>query len=115
MPLMDSENEELQLCAIRVYVLYTFGCTVFADKNDTRISSLWLEYLDDMNGLDEYAWGTTILTFIYRQLRQTSRFKVKQILGYMTLLEIWIYEHFPSLVRPPHNVNFVVGNPLSSR
>ncbi|KAL8527768.1 hypothetical protein ACS0TY_005567 [Phlomoides rotata] len=88
---------------------------LFADKYGTRISSSWLEYLEDMDALDEYAWGTTTLAFLYRQLGQASRFKVKQISDYLTLLETWIYEHFPTLVRPPHNANFVVGNPLSGR
>ncbi|KAL8520916.1 hypothetical protein ACS0TY_011461 [Phlomoides rotata] len=39
LPLMESEDEDLQLCAARAYVLYTFGCTLFVDKSGTRISS----------------------------------------------------------------------------
>ncbi|KAL8546639.1 hypothetical protein ACS0TY_006383 [Phlomoides rotata] len=111
---MTSEDENDVLYAARAYVMYTFGCSIFADKSGDRVPTAWLEYLEDMGGIHEYAWGAATLAYLYRQLGLASRFKTAQMAGYLTLLEAWIYEHFPSL-RPPRNMDFQSPKPLSLR
>ena len=58
--------------------------------------------LTDIDAISSYAWGAAALAFLYRQLGLASRTGVKQIAGYLKLLEAWIYEHF-RLGRPHPN------------
>ncbi|XP_028220305.1 protein MAINTENANCE OF MERISTEMS-like [Glycine soja] len=44
-----------------------------------------------------YAWGAAALVHMYDNLNDTSKSTVRQLAGYITLLQCWIYEHFPSI------------------
>ncbi|KOM52191.1 hypothetical protein LR48_Vigan09g085000, partial [Vigna angularis] len=46
-----------------------------------------------------YAWGVAALAYLYEQLRDASLASTKQMAGYLTLFQSWIYEHFPGLGR----------------
>ena len=73
--------------AARAYLLYLLGCTLFTDKSGTRVSVQYLEPLLDLGQVHTYAWGAAGLAFMYRQLGLATRSGVKQIAGYITLLE----------------------------
>ncbi|CAI0446193.1 unnamed protein product [Linum tenue] len=47
--------------------------------------------------LGEYAWGARALAYLYRQLGIASRAESKGVAGCLTLLQCWIYDHFPTL------------------
>ncbi|KAH6785794.1 hypothetical protein C2S51_038249 [Perilla frutescens var. frutescens] len=55
------------------------------------------------------------LAFLYRQLGVGSRVGCRQIAGFLTLLEAWIYEHFPTLGRPQQNTDYRSGQPFAMR
>ncbi|XP_028109692.1 protein MAIN-LIKE 2-like [Camellia sinensis] len=78
-------------------------CTLFSDKSGGKVPVVYLGLLMDLGSIHTYAWGAAALAFLYRQLGFTSRSGVKQIGGYMTLLEAWIYEHFRAF-RPHQNM-----------
>ncbi|KAF5934337.1 hypothetical protein HYC85_030508 [Camellia sinensis] len=59
----------------------------------------------DLGSIHTYAWGAAALAFLYRQLGCASWLGVKQMGGYMTLLEAWIYEHFRAF-RPHQNMGY---------
>ncbi|XP_028193345.1 uncharacterized protein LOC114378965 [Glycine soja] len=42
-----------------------------------------------------YAWEAVALVHMYDNLNDASKNKTKQLVGYITLLQCWIYEHFP--------------------
>ncbi|KAL5128007.1 Protein MAIN-LIKE 1 [Glycine soja] len=44
-----------------------------------------------------YAWGVAALVHMYDQLDEACRTTIRQLAGYLTLLQCWIYEHFPSV------------------
>ncbi|XP_068504169.1 protein MAIN-LIKE 1-like [Phaseolus vulgaris] len=44
-----------------------------------------------------YSWAAAALTHMYEQLGDCSYANTKQLAGYATLLQGWIYEHFPSI------------------
>ena len=56
-----------------------------------------------LGSIHTYAWGAA--AFLYRQLGYASRSGVRQMGGYMTLLEAWIYEHFRAF-RPHQNMGY---------
>ncbi|KAK1258499.1 hypothetical protein QJS04_geneDACA017288 [Acorus gramineus] len=93
MPLQDIE------CAVRGYLLYLLGCTIFSDKTGALVAVEYLQYFEDLENVKNYAWGAATLVHLYRQLGIASRAKCRQISGYLTLIQAWVYEHIP-LLRP---------------
>ncbi|KAL7233196.1 hypothetical protein ACSBR1_016930 [Camellia fascicularis] len=106
----DADNDNTIECAARAYLLYLLGCTLFADKTDTRVSVVYLSFLMDLRSVASYAWGAAALAFLYRQLGTATRYAVKQMAGYMTLLEAWIYKHFVG-ARPHPNLDYKEDQP----
>ncbi|CAI0626099.1 unnamed protein product [Linum tenue] len=45
----------------------------------------------------EYTWEAGTLAYLYRQLGFASRAQAKGVAGCLTLLQCWIYDHFPTL------------------
>ena len=82
-------NKEIEHIT-RPYLLFLLGCTLFIDKSGTFVSITYLALLDDFSITSSYAWGTACLTYLYRQLGIASRWEVKGIGGYLTLLEVII-------------------------
>ncbi|KAL8456215.1 hypothetical protein ACS0TY_034437 [Phlomoides rotata] len=113
--LLTYSNDTSVLYAARAYVMYIFGCSIFTDKSGARVSTFWLYYLEDMDRLHEYTWGAATLAYLYRHLGLASKAKVKQMAGYLTLLEAWIYLRFPRFVRPPPNPAYRDNMPISMR
>ncbi|CAL8148283.1 unnamed protein product [Prunus armeniaca] len=94
----DTDSEEYIMYSARAYLLYLLGCTLFVDKIGTRVQIVYLRLLRNLDSIAGYSWGSGCLAWLYRQLGQASRSKVKQIAGYMTLLEAWVYEHMYGVV-----------------
>ena len=101
-------------CAVRAYLLYLLGCTLFVDKSGTRVPIIYLTLLTDLSSVRTYAWGAAALAYLYRQLGLATRKEVKQIVGYLTLLEAWIYEHFECFA-PTSNILYGVTQPRVHR
>ncbi|KAK1258237.1 hypothetical protein QJS04_geneDACA021523 [Acorus gramineus] len=55
-------------CAVRGYLLYLLGCTIFSDKSGSLVSVEYLQYLEDLDKVKDYAWGAAALVHLYRQL-----------------------------------------------
>eukprot|EP00268_Persea_americana_P002268 TRINITY_DN10672_c0_g1_i8.p1 TRINITY_DN10672_c0_g1~~TRINITY_DN10672_c0_g1_i8.p1 ORF type:complete len:248 (+),score=26.44 TRINITY_DN10672_c0_g1_i8:166-909(+) len=91
----DADLEEHIRHAARAYLLYILGCILFTDKSGTKVPVLYLRLLMNLDQARTYAWGAAALAHLYRQLGFATRSGVRQIAGYLTLLEAWIYEHFP--------------------
>jgi len=60
----------------------------------TSVSVIYLGFLVDLRLTEGYAWATTALTHMYEQLEDCSYAKTRQLAGYATLLQGWMYEHF---------------------
>ncbi|XP_028097911.1 protein MAIN-LIKE 2-like [Camellia sinensis] len=99
----DSDPNEVIQCAARAYLLFLLGCTLSSDKSGGKVPVVYLSLLMDLGSIRTYDWGAAALVFLYRQLGYASRSGVKQMGGYMTLLEAWIYEHFRAF-RPHQNM-----------
>ena len=106
----DDDGEEMVDCAVRAYILYLLGCTLFTDKSGTQVPIIFFTHLVDLANVHSYAWGTATLAYLYRQLGLATRHEVKQIAGYLTLLEAWVYEHFESLAPTP-NIHYQPEHP----
>ena len=85
------------------YYVAIVGSTLLVDKTRTgmRPHSILTVNADQ----DEIAWGVVTLAYLYRQLDMASRAGCKTIAGCLTLLQTWIYEHFPTFRPHPHQVD----------
>ncbi|XP_022637920.1 protein MAIN-LIKE 1-like [Vigna radiata var. radiata] len=111
----DCIQQELWECAARVYLLHLFGCTIFTNKSGNLIHVSYLLLLRDLNACSRYAWGATALAHTYEQLGDASFNGVRQIAGYSTLLQSWIYEHLPGMGRRRISDTYTDLHPRASR
>ncbi|XP_006598393.1 protein MAIN-LIKE 1-like [Glycine max] len=63
----------------------------------TNVHDIYLEALCDLSMTERYTWGVAALVHMYNQLNDASISHSRQLGGYITLLQCWIYEHFPSV------------------
>ncbi|KAL5159324.1 Protein MAIN-LIKE 1 [Glycine soja] len=76
--------------AARAYLLHLLGCTLFANKSATHVHVVFLDS-------GSYAWGVATLVHMYDHLNDACKSGDQQLADYITLLQCWIYEHFPSV------------------
>lgn len=81
--------------AARCYLLALVGSTLFIDKSMTYVGMQYVLPLVNLNRVHRFAWGACALAHLYDELSEVSKSKVKQLGGYMTLLQvIFISEPF---------------------
>ncbi|KAH1225153.1 Protein MAIN-LIKE 2 [Glycine max] len=85
------------IVAARAYLLHLVSCTLFSNKSATNVHVVHLEAFRDLGQSGGYAWGAVALVHMYDQLDEASWTTTRQIGGYLTLLQCWIYEHFLSV------------------
>ncbi|RZB60416.1 Protein MAIN-LIKE 1 [Glycine soja] len=101
--------------AARAYLLHLLGCTLFANKSATNVHVVYLEALWDLSMIDRYAWRVTALVHMYDQLNDASMSHSRQLGGYITLLQCWIYEHFPSVAESTADQDYDEASPRACR
>ncbi|KAH1193488.1 Protein MAIN-LIKE 2 [Glycine max] len=103
------------IVAARAYLLHLVGCTLFSNKSATNVHVVHLETFRDMGQSRGYAWGAAALVHMYDQLDEASKTTTQQIGGYLTLLQYWIYEHFPSVHQCVTDDAYEEMSPCASR
>nr|XP_012569119.1 protein MAIN-LIKE 2-like [Cicer arietinum] len=86
-------------CAARTYLLHLVGCTIFADKTHTRVEAKYITLFIDLHRCRDYYWASAALVSLYDNLRDGDVHDTRQLGGYMSLLQCWIYEHFPRICK----------------
>jgi len=74
--------------AVRGYIMYLLGCTLFVDKTKNRVRPRFCPLIQDVSTISQYAWGAAALAYMYRQLGVASRADARQLSGCLTLLEV---------------------------
>ncbi|KAL5193661.1 Protein MAIN-LIKE 1 [Glycine soja] len=99
--LCDVYEMKIEVChwivAVRAYLLHLLGCTLFANKSATHVHVVFLDALRDLTQSGGYAWGVAALVNMYDNLNDASKSTTRQLAGYITLLQCWIYGYFPSV------------------
>ncbi|XP_026442251.1 protein MAINTENANCE OF MERISTEMS-like [Papaver somniferum] len=86
------------------YLLYVLASVIFPDSKGNRVSANLLQLLDPLEDVSKYSWGTAIIAHLNGQLSQGSRKLTSQINGNLALIQVWIYDHFPSLIKDNEDV-----------
>ena len=82
-----SSNDDIEF-ATRAFLLRMVGCTLFAYKSATSVVVVYLELFRDLSMVGSYAWCAACLAYLHMQLTTVTRFEVRQLGGYLTLLQI---------------------------
>eukprot|EP00256_Glycine_max_P039400 XP_006588195.1 protein MAINTENANCE OF MERISTEMS-like [Glycine max] len=69
----------------------------------------------DLGQAGAFSWGAAALVHLYDQLNEASQAPTWQMAGYISLLQCWIYEHFPSVHRCVVDDGYVKASPRSCR
>ncbi|KAH1190352.1 Protein MAIN-LIKE 1 [Glycine max] len=64
---------------------------------------------------ERYAWGVATLVHMYDQLNDASMSHSRQFVGYITLLQWLIYEHFPSVAKSIADQDYDEASPRACR
>ncbi|RZC56079.1 hypothetical protein C5167_014925 [Papaver somniferum] len=86
------------------YLLYVLASVIFPDIKGNRVSANLLQLFDSLEDVSKYSWGTAIIAHLNGQLSQGSRKLTSQINGNLALIQVWIYDHFPSPIKDNEDV-----------
>ncbi|KAL5193490.1 Protein MAIN-LIKE 1 [Glycine soja] len=86
-----------------------------ANKSATNVHVVYLEALRDLSMTERYAWGVAALVHMYDQLNDASMSHSRQLGGYITLLQCWIYKHFPSVAESTADQDYDEASPRVCR
>ena len=65
-------------------------CTLFANKSATHVHVVFLDAFHDLSQTGSYLWGAAALVHMYENLNDVSKRIVRQLAGYITLLQVFI-------------------------
>jgi hypothetical protein len=58
--------------AVRIYLLYLVGITLFPDKSATDVDVVYLRYFRDLDVVAGFSWGVAALAHLYRELNNAT-------------------------------------------
>lgn len=90
-------TEEKTKHHVTAYLLYQLGTIFFPDTSGHVVNAHYLQLLDPLNEVNKYSWGIAGLSFVQAELRKASRRKSLYFGGLYTLVQVWVYNHFPKL------------------
>lgn len=89
---VDAEQAQIEYAA-RAYIMYQIGCSLFPDPSGNRVHLKYLALLRDFDMCGQMAWGAAALAYLYRELGKASLVGKAECCGFLTLLQIWAWEH----------------------
>jgi hypothetical protein len=74
--------------ALRIYLMYLVGITLFTDKSTTYVDVVYLRYFRDLEVVAGFSLGVAVLSHLYRELNHAAHWSCSQLSGYLTLLQV---------------------------
>ncbi|KAF9590348.1 hypothetical protein IFM89_033874 [Coptis chinensis] len=110
------ENESDGESKLGIYSGGPIDNQVLVDYEDHIARKIWSgKVLLEVDNVSKYAWGAAALAYLYRELAKASQQNGRQVVGCMTLLEAWVYEHFRLQHSPMINMDFKRDMPRMRR
>jgi hypothetical protein len=85
---VTEEVRRLREQAIRIYLLYLVGITIFTDKSQWAVDVVYLRYFRDLDLVFGFSWGAAALAQLYKELNNVAHWNCSQVAGYLTLLQV---------------------------
>ncbi|XP_026443191.1 protein MAINTENANCE OF MERISTEMS-like [Papaver somniferum] len=73
------------------------GTVIFPDTSGNKVGAHYPQPLENLDEMNKYSWATGVLAFILQEMCKGLRINCNQIGGHLTLVQVWIYDHFPKL------------------
>ncbi|ERN01959.1 hypothetical protein AMTR_s00045p00056700 [Amborella trichopoda] len=70
----------------------------------STVPTRYLQFFEDIEGANTYAWGAAALAFLYRSLEKACTFKRRHFSGSVTLMQCWSYEHIMHMRPISHSI-----------
>ncbi|KAF6168297.1 hypothetical protein GIB67_018137 [Kingdonia uniflora] len=90
----------------RAYMLYVLGSFLFPTKKGTDVSARYLVLFAKDKVAKKWSWGSAVLAHMYYNMGVASRDDERQFACCTTLLESWIFAHFPKLGGIPKEMDY---------
>ena len=85
---LSGEPTSQQLAAhCRAYILGMIGGVLMPNKSRNRVHLMYLPLLVDLDRADRYSWGSTCLTYSYKEMCRAIYPTSKKMEGCIVLLE----------------------------
>ncbi|KAL5180735.1 Serine/threonine-protein phosphatase 7 long form [Glycine soja] len=81
----------------RAWILRFIEGVLFVDKSSSKVSLRYLQFLCDFEQCSMYAWGPTVLAFLYKEMCSAIDYKIKSIGGMCILVQMWAWERCTTL------------------
>lgn len=94
---VTGEVQRLRDQVVRIYLLYLVGITIFSDKSQCDVDVVYLKYFRYLDLCAGYSWGAAALAHLYKELNNAARWNTSQVAGYLSLLQAWVFHHFPGM------------------
>ncbi|KAF6164739.1 hypothetical protein GIB67_040991 [Kingdonia uniflora] len=79
------------------YMLYVLGTFLLPVRKGSYVNARYLYFFENDKVNIKWSWGFAVLAHLFHNLGTTSRIDGNKFTAYMTLLESWIFAHFPRL------------------
>ncbi|XP_073147080.1 serine/threonine-protein phosphatase 7 long form homolog [Henckelia pumila] len=86
----DSTNEDVAKFSRCVALLIIGGC-MFSNSEITAVKLMYLPFIQDIDKVNTYSWGSAVLAYLYRELCNTSMELKKDLCGPLQILQIWVW------------------------
>ncbi|XP_028220308.1 protein MAIN-LIKE 1-like [Glycine soja] len=112
---IDTGNRELISSFVERWHRETSTFHLLVGEGATHVDFVFLDALRDLTQTRRYAWGAAGLVHMYDHLNDASINTSRQVTGYITLLQCWIYEHFPSVAECNADLEYDEVSPRACR
>ena len=86
--------------ATQAYMLFVIVTVLFPTSSRSFVHPRYIQPLQNLREIRNYAWGATVLAYLYRGLEHAAHSESKVIVGCTWLLEVWSFERFPRMSVP---------------
>jgi hypothetical protein len=75
---------------IKSFLLFLVCCTIFSNKSQNYCDVVYLKYFEDLTEVSNWNWGAAALVYLQAYLEKSSRKRCGLMVGYMSLLQVWL-------------------------
>ncbi|KAF7826493.1 serine/threonine-protein phosphatase 7 long form-like protein [Senna tora] len=99
---VDDDVNDLELDKhVRGYVLYVIGCVISVDETNDNVPAMYLSFLENVNEIGSYAWGSALLAninyWLVKYKRNPTDHGVKAMLFFV---QLFAFERLDALLPP---------------
>ncbi|XP_050236626.2 protein MAIN-LIKE 2-like [Mercurialis annua] len=95
---VEDHSQELKYY-VRAYLLALIGSILLPRSTEQIVPVSYLLFIDDIDRVDDYAWGAGLLAQLNSGIRKFRNEPRKCAYGAFWLIQMFIMEHFPSLAK----------------